>query len=431
MVAIICSKYFRNMAYEATLAYAIDTDKADALNLYRHRFYFPPFGEQSSIYLCGNSLGLQSDNVQAAVEQELKDWKELAINGYRHAKNPWLYYQHFFRKSLSGIMGCQEEEVTVSNALTVNLHLLMMSFYRPDAKRYKIMMEAGAFPSDQYAVETQVEHHRFDPQDAIIEIAPRAGEKTLRTKDIVQAIEDHADSLALVLFGGINYYTGQLFDIPSITAATHKAGALAGFDLAHVAGNVPMHLHQWDVDFAAWCSYKYLNGGPGAVAGMFVHERFGKNIHFQRLGGWWGNDEKTRFRMEKGFIPQAGAAGWNMSTAQVFNMVSLKAALELFDEAGIENLRRKSFLLTGYLEYLLHQLTGFPFEIITPADPAQRGAQLSLFFPDRAKELHRQMIDQGIVVDYREPGVVRVAPAPLYNSFEDVYRFYEIIKNFR
>ena len=418
------------MVYEATLDFARHTDKTDALNIYRNRFYFPRSGDQASIYLCGNSLGLLSDNVQAAIDQELKDWKDLAIDGYRKAKNPWLYYQHFFRQSLSKIMGCGEEEVTVSNALTVNLHLLMMSFYQPDGKRYRIMMEAGAFPSDQYAVQTQVLHHGYDPSDSIVEISPRAGEKTLRTEDIVQAIADHADSIALVLFGGINYYTGQLYDIASITEAAHKAGAIAGFDLAHVAGNVPMHLHEWDVDFAAWCSYKYLNGGPGAVAGLFVHEKFGKDTHYQRLGGWWGNDEKTRFKMEKGFIPQQGAGGWNVSTAQVFNMVSLKAAMEIMDEAGIENLREKSIRLTGYLEFLLYQLTNFDFEIITPADPAQRGAQLSLFFPDRAKELHQQMIEQGIVVDYREPGVVRVAPAPLYNSFEDVYRFYEIIKNF-
>lgn len=410
--------------YEATLRFAQQMDAADPLSRHRSRFYFPQRNGTDAVYLCGNSLGLLSDNVQTAIEQELQDWKELAIDGYRKARNPWMFYQHFFKQSLSKIMGCGEDEVTVSNALTVNLHFLMLSFYRPTARRYKVMMEAGAFPSDQYCVETQVKHHGFNPADAIVEIAPRAGEKTLRTEDILQAISDHADSLALVMFGGINYYTGQLFDLAAITEAAHKTGALAGFDLAHVAGNVPMELHDWDVDFAAWCSYKYLNGGPGAAAGLFVHERWGQNIGHQRLGGWWGNDEKTRFQMEKGFVPQPGAGGWNISTAQVFNMVGLKAALEIIDEAGIHRMREKSIRLTGYLEFLLYQLKGIRFEIITPSDPAQRGAQLSLFFPERAKELHQRMIDQGIVVDYREPGVVRVAPAPLYNSFEDVYRFY-------
>ncbi len=419
------------MIYEATPAFATLTDQADPLQRFRGRYFFPHRNGQPVIYLCGNSLGLLSDNVQPAIEQELQDWKELAIDGYRKARSPWLYYQHFFKTSLSKIMGCAEEEVTVSNALTVNLHLLMMSFFRPGRQRNKIMMEAGAFPSDQYAVETQMRLHGLDPDEAIIEIAPRTGQKTLRTEDILQAISDHKDTLALVLFGGINYYSGQLFDIAAITEAAHKAGAMAGFDLAHVAGNVPMKLHDWDVDFAAWCSYKYLNGGPGAVGGLYVHERFGSDPQYGRLGGWWGNDEQTRFRMEKGFVPQAGAGGWNVSTAQVFNMVSLKAALEIIDEAGMENLRAKSIQLTGYLEFLLHQLTNIRFEIITPADPTQRGAQLSLFFPDRAKELHQSMIDAGIVVDYREPGVVRVAPAPIYNSFEDVYRFYEILKNFR
>ena len=418
------------MNYQPTHSYAIQQDEEDLLGHYRARFYFPQADGKSSIYLCGNSLGLLSDNVQPAIEQELHDWKALAIDGYKKAKNPWLFYQHFFRQPLSRIMGCLEAEVTVSNALTVNLHLLMFSFYKPQGGRYKIMMEAGAFPSDQYAVETQVAMHGYDPADAIIEIAPRVGEKTLRTEDILHVIGQQGETISLVLFGGINYYTGQLFDIPAITQAAQQAGALAGFDLAHVAGNVPMYLHEWNVDFAAWCSYKYLNAGPGAVAGMYIHERYSNNTQYPRLGGWWGNDEKTRFRMEKGFTPQQGAGGWNLSTAQVFNMVSLKASLEIIDSAGMEQLRSKSIRLTGYLEFLLLQLTNIPFEIITPPDPAQRGAQLSLFFPERAMALHRQMIEQGIVVDYREPGVVRVAPAPLYNSFEDVYRFYEIIKDF-
>jgi kynureninase len=416
-----------NMEFEATLEFAKNADKNDPLKKFRKEFYFPKHKKKDSIYLCGNSLGLLGKNVKPAINTELKDWKKLAINGYHHAKNPWLYYQHNFKKTLSHLMGCTEDEVTVMNALTVNIHLLLFSFYRPDAQRYKILMEAGAFPSDQYAVETMVKSLGFDPAEAIIEAAPREGERLLRTEDIVQEIEKHKDSIALVLFGGINYYTGQLYDISTITEAAHQAGAYAGFDLAHVAGNVPLMLHKWKVDFAAWCSYKYLNAGPGSASGVFIHEKFGNDLHFPRLAGWWGNEEKTRFAMEKGFIPQPGADGWNVSTAQVFNMVALKASLELFDEAGIEQLRVKSIALTGYLEYLIKRLPALGCEIITPSDPLQRGAQLSLFFKVNAKEIHTRMIEKGIVVDYREPGVVRVAPAPLYNSFVDVFTFYKVL----
>jgi kynureninase len=292
-------------------------------------------------------------------------------------------------------------------------------------------MEAGAFPSDQYALETQAKWHGLDPDKTIIEISPREGEKLIREEDILAAIHQHRDTLALVLFGGINYYTGQLFDVGGITAAAHKVGALAGFDLAHAVGNVPLQLHDWDVDFAVWCSYKYLNGGPGAVGGAYVHERYAHNRDHVRLGGWWGNDEATRFKMEKGFVPKPNAAGWNMSTSQVFNMVALKASLRLFEEAGMDRLRAKSLELTAYLSFLLHQLTNIRFDIITPIDPAKRGAQLSLYFKEHGKAIHEKMIAAGIIVDYREPGVIRVAPAPLYNSFEDVHRFYHILANFQ
>jgi kynureninase len=328
------------------------------------------------------------------------------------------------------MMGAKEHEITVMNALTVNLHLLMLSFYKPTATRFKIIMEAGAFPSDQYAVETLVKHFNLDSATAIIEITPEAGKKTITQDAIVAAIEGAGDSLAMVLFGGINYYTGQLFDIKSITEAAHKVGAIAAFDLAHVAGNVPMQLNAWNVDFAVWCSYKYLNAGPGAVGGVFVHEKHAANIDTPRLGGWWGNDEATRFKMEKGFVAKPTASGWNMSTSQVFNTVCLKASLSIFEEAGILNLRSKSIALTGYLAYLLEQLTTLSFTLITPSDPNQRGAQLCLFFEEKGKEIYQKMKDHGIVVDYREPGVIRVAPAPLYCSFEDVYRFYEILKSF-
>lgn len=430
-------------AFESTMEYARQKDREDPLRSFRSRFYFPPHRGSDAlspdsdtpggdaIYFCGNSLGLQPKDTEAAIRQELNDWRELAIGGYLHAQNPWLYYQHNFRRPLSKIVGCLEDEVTVMNALTVNLHLLLLSFYHPDPERYKIIMEAGAFPSDQYALETQARMHGFDPAEVLIEISHREGEKTIREEDILAAIEQHKDSLALVLFGGINYYTGQLFDMQVITAATHRAGAFAGFDLAHAVGNTPLQLHDWEVDFAVWCSYKYLNGGPGAVGGAYLHERYASNKDLVRLAGWWGNDEATRFKMEKGFIAKPDANGWNVSTAQVFNMVALKASLPLFEEAGMEKIRAKSMELTAYLAFLLYQLKNIFFEIITPAEPERRGAQLSLYFSERGKDIHQKMIDAGIIVDYREPGVIRVAPAPLYNSFEDVYRFYHILEQFQ
>jgi kynureninase len=416
------------MKFEATLEYAQLKDKEDKLQSYKHKFHFPQFNNKDVIYFCGNSLGLQAKTVKAAVEQELDDWKNLGIAGFLKARNPWLYYHESFIKPLSKIVGCKEDEVTVMNSLTVNLHLLMLTLYKPTSERFKVIMEAGAFPSDQYAVETQVKQYGFDPVEAVIEIAPRQGEKTLRNEDIIAAIEKDAGSIALVMLGGINYYTGQLFDIKTITEAAHKVGAIAGFDLAHAAGNAPLELHNWNVDFAVWCSYKYLNGGPGAVAGLYVHEKFTLNPSTPRLAGWWGNDEKERFKMEKGFIAKPNAGGWNISTAQILNMVSLKASLEIFDEAGFENIISKSKELTAYLEFLLKHLTNLNFEIITPANEESRGAQLSLYFKERGKEIHDKMIYSGIVVDYREPGVIRVAPAPLYCSFEDVYKFYIILK---
>ncbi len=415
--------------FTTDIEFAKQADAADELARFKQQFHFPQKNGKDVIYFCGNSLGLQPVSVEQAIQTELNTWKEEAIGGFTKGKNPWLYYQEYLKPSLAKIVGCKEDEVTVMNTLTVNLHLLMLSFYRPTESRFKIMMEAGAFPSDQYAVETLVRHFDLDPATAIIEIKPRDGEKLLHTEDIVAAIELHGESLAMVMFGGINYYTGQLFDMQRITEAAHDVNAIAGFDLAHVAGNVPLHLHDWGVDFAVWCSYKYLNGGPGAVGGVYVNEYFSSDVRTPRLGGWWGNDEKTRFKMEKGFIPKTNAGGWNISTAQILNTVSLKASLEMFDEAGIEKLRAKSIRLTAYLEYLLHQLPNLKFEIITPMDAESRGAQLSLYFTERGKEIHDKMIESGIIVDYREPGVIRVAPAPLYCSFGDVYAFYEILRD--
>nr|MBA4139341.1 kynureninase [Segetibacter sp.] len=412
-----------------SLSFAQLLDQQDRLARFKDEFHYPQANGKNVIYFCGNSLGLQPKKVEAAVQQELNDWKNLGISGFLKAKNPWMYYEEYFKPALAKIVGAKEDEVTVMNSLTVNLHLLMLSFYRPTKNRFKIIMEAGAFPSDQYAVETQVVSHSFSPDESIIELKPREGEKLLQTEDILSGIQEHSNELALVLLGGINYYTGQLFDMKAITAAAQKADAIAAYDLAHAAGNAPLQLHDWNVDFAVWCNYKYLNGGPGAVGGMYVHERYASDPSIHRFGGWWGNDEKGRFKMEKGFKAKPNASGWNISTAQILNMVSLKASLELFDEAGMENLQAKSVQLTAWLEFLLHQLTNINFEIITPAEPEARGAQLSLYFKKQGREIHDKMIEKGIIVDYREPGVIRVAPAPMYCSYEDVYRFYEILRD--
>ena len=416
--------------FEATLEWAETRDNEDPLHSFKSQFYFPKHGNNDAIYFCGNSLGLQPKTAQAAMQQELDDWKEFAIEGFTKAKNPWLYYQLQFSAPMAAIAGCREHEVTVMNTLTVNLHLMMLSFYHPTKERYQILMEAGAFPSDQYAVETQVRFYGLDPEKTIIEIHPRDENKIILEEDILDTIDKHKDTLALVLIGGINYYSGQLFDMNVITAAAHKAGALAGFDLAHAIGNAALLLHDWDVDFAVWCSYKYLNGGPGSAGGIYVHEKYARDKTHKRLGGWWGNDEKTRFKMEKGFIPKSDASGWNQSTAQIFNMAPLKASLELFEAAGMKKLHAKSREQTAYLAFLLAQLNNIHFEIITPAEINRRGAQLSLYFKERGKEIYQKMTESGIVVDYREPGVIRVAPVPLYNSFEEVFRLYEILKNF-
>lgn len=415
--------------YLATLAFAEEQDRLDTLRPFRDAFHYPQRNGKDAIYLCGNSLGLQPKGVKAAIDQELKDWQEHAVEGYWKAQHPWLYYQEYCSKPMAAIVGAQEGEVTVMNTLTVNLHLLLMTFYKPTQQRFKILMEAGAFPSDQYAIETQVRLHGLDPETAIIEVAPREGAHLIEIEDILQIINDQSSSLALILLGGINYYTGQLFDIQAITAAAHQAGAIAGFDLAHVAGNVPVSLHDWGVDFAVWCSYKYLNGGPGAAGGAFIHEKHASDPGLIRLGGWWGNEETTRFKMEKGFVPKTNAGGWQISTAQVFNMVSLRASLALFESAGMPALREKSISLTNYLRFLLEQLTGIEFEIITPKNCEEHGAQLSLLFRNRGKEVHQQMTNAGIIVDWREPGVIRVSPTPLYNSYTDVFHFYEIIAN--
>ncbi len=415
-------------AFEATLDYAQQQDRADELFPFRERFYIPQHEGRDTIYLCGNSLGLQPKSVSYLMEQELKDWAKYGVEGHFNARRPWFSYHQLFIERLAKIVGAQIEEVVAMNTLTVNLHLLMLSFYKPTKKRFKIIMEAGAFPSDQYAMETQVQLHGFDPKEAIIEIAPREGKYLIDEQDILDAIAAAGESLAVVMFGGVNYYTGQLFNLQKITEAAHNVGAIAGFDLAHAVGNVSLKLHDWDVDFACWCSYKYLNSGPGGVGGAYVHERHAGDTNIFRLGGWWGNDETTRFKMEKGFIPKPTAESWQMSNAPIFNMVAHHASLDIFDKAGMHALRQKSERLTNYLEWLLGQITHLPFVIITPKDATKRGCQLSLLFLENGRSIFDRLTQEGIISDWREPDVIRIAPVPLYNSFEDAFRFYDVLR---
>lgn len=417
------------MQFENTLDFARRADQNDPLSRFRDQFHIPQHEGRDQVYLCGNSLGLQPKSARAAIDQELKDWAELGVEGHFKGKNPWMYYHHFLTEKTARIVGAQGEEVVVMNNLTANLHLMMVSFYRPTSTRYKMLMEASAFPSDQYAMETQARFHGYDPNDAIIELKPREGELTLRTEDILTAIYNHKDDLALVMMGGVNYYTGQAFDMRSITRAAHDIGALAGFDLAHAAGNLHLQLHDWDVDFAVWCTYKYLNSGPGGTSGIFVHERHGNNPALPRFAGWWGHDEATRFQMKKGFIPMKGAAGWQLSNAQIFPMAIHKASLDIFDEAGISNLREKSVQLTGYLEFILRSFSDH-LTVITPANPNERGCQLSVIVKENGKSLFEFLEQQGILPDWREPDVIRMSPVPLYNSFEDCYRIGQALKTY-
>lgn len=418
------------MNYQNTLEFARDLDRQDSLHHFRDQFYIPPVNNQDSIYLCGNSLGLQPKTARLAVEQEFLDWQNLGVEGHFHGANPWLHYHTYLQEKEARIVGAQPDEVVVMNNLTTNLHLMLVSFYRPTPLRYKIITEAGAFPSDQYALETQVKYHGMDPDAVIVELTPRPGEHTLRTEDILATIREHANDLALIMMGGINYYTGQVFDMAAITQAGHAAGALVGFDLAHAAGNILLNLHAWDVDFAVWCTYKYLNSGPGGVSGTFVHEKHGKAPGIPRFGGWWGHNQEERFQMRKGFKPMPGAAGWQLSNASIFPMAIHKAALDIFDAATMPALRAKSEKLTNYLQYVINQI-GAPaelLEIITPSDPAWRGCQLSLLVHQNGRQVFERLTQAGVILDWREPNVIRVAPTPLYNTFEDVYCFGDVLR---
>lgn len=412
--------------FENNKAFAADLDAKDPLASLHDQFLFPSIGRDRSIYFCGNSLGLQPKSTAEFIQQELEDWSKLGVEGHMHARKPWFPYHEFLRESTSRLVGALPHEVVVMNSLTTNLHLLMVSFYRPNKERFKIIFENGPFSSDRYVFESQARFHGFDPSEALVELKLRDGEETHRNEDVIQAIRDCGDSLALVLIGGVNYYTGQLFDMETITREAHAVGAVAGFDLAHATGNVPMQLHDWGVDFAAWCSYKYLNAGPGAVGGVFVHDRHADNKNLPRFAGWWGNDPETRFTMPTEFIPRKGADGWQLSNAPVFSMAALRASMELFDRAGIAALRDKSRLLTAYLEFVIgeinHSVEGINhIRILTPNE--WRGCQLSLVVSRNGKAIHDQLLASGVIADWRHPDVIRVAPVPMYNSFTDVFEF--------
>jgi kynureninase len=431
---VVCITFAAMTMYRNTRDFAQESDQTDELSRFREQFYIPKVNGSEIAYFCGNSLGLQPKTARAAVEQEMEDWQNLGVEGHVNAKNPWLYYHKFLTAPAAKIVGAKEEEVVVMNNLTTNLHLMMVSFYRPAPGRFKILIEGGAFSSDQYAVESQARFHGYKPKDAIIELRPREGEYTLRTSDIIKTIEENASEIALVLLGGVNYYTGQAFDMEAITSAAHKAGAVAGFDLAHAAGNLLLELHKWDVDFATWCSYKYLNSGPGGTSGVFVHERHGNDHSLPRFAGWWGYEEDDRFKMKKGFRPMKGAAGWQLSNAQIFPMAIHKASLEIFEQAGMQRLRKKSEKLTGYLEFILKDINAVYgkelFRILTPSDPAARGCQLSVVVSDKGKDLFNYLVKNNVIVDWREPDVIRISPAPLYNRFTDVYLLGEKLREY-
>ncbi len=416
---------------ETDEGFAQRLDERDPLREMRNEFRLPtgPDGEPA-VYLCGNSLGLQPRGTAAAIEQELEDWARLAVDAHFDGANPWYSYHEAFREPAARLVGAEPREVVVMNSLTANLHLMMVSFYRPEGSRYKILMEADAFPSDNYAVRSQVRFHGYEPDDAIVLVRPREGEACLRPEDILESIEKHGRETALVLFPGVGYYNGQAYDLAAIAAAARKQGCRVGFDLAHAAGNLPLSLHDDGADFAVWCSYKYLNAGPGAVAGCFVHARNGGDRTLPRFAGWWGNDPKTRFRMhlEEEFVPVEGADGWQLSNPPVLALAPLRASLALFDRAGMTSLRAKSVSLTGYMAGMLDKLCAERVEVITPADSRQRGCQLSLKVRhERPREVFEALQREGVVGDYREPGVIRVAPVPLYNTFHDAWRFVQVL----
>jgi kynureninase len=409
--------------FDASEDRAREMDARDPLSAYRERFFLPRGADgREWIYLCGHSLGLQPKTSRQYIDEELEDWARLGVEGHFHARHPWMPYHKLLTEQSAELLGARPNEVVVMNSLTVNLHLMMVSFYRPTKQRHKILVERGAFPSDQYAVQSQIGFHGFNPATSLIELAPRQGESCLRDEDIDSVIEREGDSIALIMLGAVNYATGQALDLERITKLGHSRGCVVGFDLAHAAGNLPLRLHDCGPDFAVWCNYKYLNGGPGCPGGCFVHERHAK-ANCPRFAGWWGHDDKTRFEMPAQFQCLPGADGWQLSNPPILALAALRASLDIFHEVGMERLRAKSLRLTAYLEFLLGQTESKAFSVITPCEPERRGAQISLRVPGKGREWCAQLASAGVIGDWREPDIFRVAPVPLYNSFLDVYSF--------
>ena len=413
------------MNYKNTANFALELDAKDELRNYRNEFHIPlQKNGDPHVYMCGNSLGLQPKRTKQFLNQELDDWATFGVEGHFHAKNPWLPYHEFLAESYAKIVGAKNSEVVAMNTLTVNLHLMMVSFYRPTQKRHKIIIEGDAFPSDIYAVESQIKHHGFLPESSLIKLRPRDGESAIRTEDISAIIEREGDEIALIMLGGVNYYTGQVFDFEKITKIAHNKGINVGFDLAHAAGNIKLELHKWGVDFAVWCSYKYLNSGPGSVAGAFVHEKH-HNTNLPRFAGWWGHNKEDRFKMPDKFNPIISAEGWQLSNPPILSLAAIRASLSIFDEVGMDKLVSKSKKLTDYLVFLLNSIESDRIEIITPEE---RGCQLSIRVNNGDKKLFDSITVKGVIADWREPDVIRVAPIPLYNSFQDVFNFYSLLK---
>ncbi len=418
------------MDFKATKDFATEMDQKDPLMSYRDRFYFPKHSDGSeAVYLCGNSLGLQPKSAQKHIQAVLDDWRYLGVKGHFEGNHPFATYHEGLGEQMAKIVGAKKKEVVAMNSLTVNLHFMLVSFYKPTAQRFKILIEKNAFPSDQYAVKSQIEFHGFDPKDALIEMEAREGEDLIRTEDIIDLLKRQGSEISLVMLGGLNYYTGQAFEMEKITKAGHAMGCMVGFDLAHGAGNLDLHLHDWNVDFAVWCTYKYMNSGPGGIAGCFVHEKHVARTDLPRFAGWWGHDKATRFLMDDTFVPIQGAEGWQMSNETVLSMAALKASLEIFEEVGMKALIRKSRILTAYLECMISTLETDRIKIISPDDPKLRGAQLSIRVLNSNKSLFIKISEKGVIADWREPDVIRIAPAPLYNNFSDVYAFVQILND--
>ena len=415
--------------YKLGLDYAKEQDQNDSLAHYRTQFHIPKDQDGNDwLYFTGNSLGLQPKNTQKYIQQELNDWANLGVEGHFEAKNPWMPYHEFLTDSMATIVGAKPIEVVVMNTLTTNLHLLMVSFYQPTKTKYKIVIESDAFPSDRYAVQTQLEFHGFNANEGLIEWKPRKGEDLLHIEDLEKILEEQGDEIALLLIGGVNYYTGQYLDIAKIAALGHAKNCMVGIDLAHGVGNIKPDLHDSGVDFAAWCTYKYLNSGPGSLGGLFVHEKHAHNKDLKRFAGWWSHNKSTRFNMRQPLDIIPGAEGWQLSNPPILSMAAIKASLDLFNEVGMDALREKSKKLTGYFEFLIEELNNPKIKIITPKNPKERGCQLSIQVIDADKSLHEKLTEAHIITDWREPDVVRCAPVPFYNTFQDVYHMVERLK---